>query len=543
MRQPYSQHPSKSADLAAHQQQDIVIGSMNIGRTIEMAVQNHQRGNLGEAEALCRRVLASEPNNADALYWLGAIAHQTGRVDMAIGYIQRAIQVRPLMAEAHYNLGTALREVGCVEQAIDSFRKALELQPEFVDAANDLGSALRQAGRMDEAVAVLRQTVRQAPRFYKAHNNLGNALRALGRFDEAEAALRAALRLRDDVAEIHVNLGNVLCDKGQLAGAIAATRQAIRLRPDLADAHQNLGSALLLAGDYAEGWREHEWRWRCQNAVHLRCVSGRPQWDGSNLGGRTILLQADAGFGDAIHFVRYIPMVADRGGQVVLECPKQLHRLLGNLRGVRQLITAQDPLPSFEVHCPLMSLPLAFNTTIETIPSKVPYLMPEESLVRQWAHRLSECRRPRVGLVWAGNPGSNYRKRSLSLSMLAPLSAAGDITFYSLQLGDAARQVLAPPHGMKVIDHSRELIDFAETAALTANLDLVIAVDTAVAHLAGALGKAVWVMLPFAPDWRWMLERADSPWYPSMRLFRQTTFGDWDQVVQRVARELEKLRS
>jgi Flp pilus assembly protein TadD len=517
MRRSCSQHRWKSVYLAGHQSQDIVIGSMNAGRAIEMAEAHNSRANVLRSKGLLQEAIAA--------YHI-------------------ALNLRANFPEAHYNLGTALREAGRVEQAIDCFRKALELQPELVDAANDLGSALREAGRLDEAVAVLRQTVRQSPRFYKAHNNLGNALRALGRFDEAETALRTAIEIRGDIAEMHVNLGNVLRDKGQLAGAIAATRQAVRLRPDLADAHQNLGSVLLLAGEYAEGWREHEWRWRCQNVGQLRCVPGRPRWDGSNLGGRTILLQADAGLGDTIQCVRYIPLVADRGGQIVVECPRELHRLLSNLREVRQLITAQEPMPPFDVHCPLMSLPLAFDTTVGTVPTEIPYLAPEESSVSRWARRLSDFGRPRVGLVWAGNPAHTHdRKRSLRLPMLAPLTAAGDITFHSLQVGDAARQVSAPPPGLKVIDHSAELADFAETAALVTNLDLVIAVDTSVAHLAGALGKAAWVMLHFAPDWRWMLGREDSPWYPSMRLFRQTRFGDWDEVVRRVARELEIFQS
>jgi tetratricopeptide (TPR) repeat protein len=546
---------------------------MNNAQAIELAIQKLQRGELGEAEALYRQVLATEPNNADALHMLGVIAYQTARLDMAIECFQRVIQLRPLMAEAHnslasayrakglplqavaacrnvvrlrendpeahFKLGALLREAGCADQAVDSYRKALELRPGFADAATDLGSALREAGRLDEAVTVLEQTVQQAPFSFKAHNNLGNALRVVGRLDEAEAALRTALQLRDDIAEIHVNLGHVLLQKGQLAGAIAATRQALRLRPDMADVHHNLGSILLLAGEYAEGWRELEWRWRCRNFGHMRSVPGRPRWDGSNLNGQTILLQSEAGLGDALHLARYIPMVADRGGQIVLECQKGLHPLLRNLKGVRQLITEEDPLPSVDVHCSLMSLPLAFNTTLQTIPAEVPYLAPEECLVKQWAQRLSAYPGPRVGLVWAGNPGHTHdRTRSLQLAMLAPLAAAGDITFHSLQVGDAARQMSAPPEGLKLIDHSRELTDFAETAALVTNLDLLISVDTSVAHLAGALGKAVWLMQRVAPDWRWMLVREDSPWYPTMRLFRQTTLGQWDDVIQRVADEL-----
>jgi hypothetical protein len=368
---------------------------------------------------------------------------------------------------------------------------------------------------------------------------LGNALRTVGRFDEAEAAIRRAIAIRGDVAEMHVNLGNVLREKGDLPGAIAATRQAIRLRPDLADAHQTLGSHLLLAGEYVEGWREYEWRLRCPNVGHLRSVPGRGRWDGSELGGRTILLQSDAGLGDAIQCARFIPMVVDRGGEVVVECQKELVRLLGKVRGVSQVVSRNDPLPAFDVHFPFLSLPMAFNTTLQTIPKGVPYLGAGEEVMRKWAEKLSGDAGLRVGLVWAGNRNNTQdRKRTLTLHSFAPLADVGGIIFHSLQVGEAANQILDPPKGMKIVDHSAELTDLAETAGLAANLDLVISIDTAVGHLAGAIGKSVWMLLPFTPDWRWMLGREDSPWYPTMRLFRQEKFGDWDGAIGRVAHAL-----
>lgn len=546
---------------------------MNVHQSIKLANEHYRLGDLPKAEQLCQEMLSRDSQCVQAIYLLGLIAYRKSRLDLALVHFRRVIDLRPSMAEAHnslanglrskgliqeaiaayqravglkedfaeafYNLGTALRETDCVEEAVKAFRKSLALQPESADAANDLGSALRETGQIEEAEAVLRQTVQRWPQFFKAHNNLGNALRMLGQFDEAERAVRAALKLRPDIAEIHINLGNVLREKGDIDGAVAATRGALRLRPDMADAHQNLGSHLLLAGRYLEAWPEHEWRWRCQGMTPWRAATLRPQWDGSNLHGRTILLYSDAGLGDAIHCLRYVPLIADRGGRIVVECPEGLHRLVGRLKGVEQIFTEADPLPSSDVQCALMSLPGAFGTTLESIPSRFPYLPVDESLAERWRKQLSNYPHPRVGLAWAGNPKNTVdRRRSMRLAMLAPLAEAGKITFHSLQMGEAAKQITQSPQGLEVVDHSRDLGDFAETAALVQNLDLVISVDTSVAHLAGALGKPIWTMLPYVPDWRWMLNREDSPWYPTMRLFRQTSVGDWPGVVRRIANSL-----
>jgi tetratricopeptide (TPR) repeat protein len=550
---------------------------LTVDQAMQLAVQNHQAGKLSDAEEIYRRVLTQQPNHSDALHLLGVICHQTAQPDAAIDLIRRAIAINPGIAQyhnnlgnalrdkgfsdeaiaayrnavrlkpdysdAHYNLAVALRAQGQIDQAIAAYRNALSFKPEFADAHNDLGSALRETGSLDEAIASLREGIRLQPDLHKAHNNLANALHEKGRLDEAIAALRQALQIKPDIAELHNNLGNILRDDGLLDDAVAALRQSIRLKPDFAEAHYNLGIALLLKGDLPEGWSKYEWRWRCKNVAAPRSGSHQPRWDGADLTGRTILLQADAGFGDTIQFIRYVPLVAARGGKVVLECPPQLHRLLQALPGLERLISANQPLPQFDVHCPLTSLPLAFGTKLETIPAQIPYLNANDDLSRRWAKLLADSDGLKVGIVWAGNPRhSNDRNRSLSLSLLAPLARNPGITFYSLRKGGPPGQISAPPSGIKLIDYTAELTDFADTAALIANLDLIIAADTAVAHLAAALGKPVWVLLPYAPDWRWQLEREDSPWYPTMRLFRQKTWGDWPEVIERAAQTLDAYR-
>ena len=265
----------------------------------------------------------------------------------------------------------------------------------------------------------------------------------------------------------------------------------------------------------------------------------QPPWDGSELNGKTVLLHAEQGLGDSIQFVRYVPMVRDRGGKVVLQCQPALSRLFTGLPGIDRVIKNGDPIPRFDAHCPLLSLPRAFGTTLDSIPASVPYLTADPAAALDWAKRLADRPGKKVGIVWAGRAGYvGDRTRSLSLTTLAPLACASGITWYSLQKGYAAAQISDAPQGMELIDRTAELNDFADTAALIANLDLVISVDTAVAHLAGAMGKSVWTLLPYAPDWRWLLNRDDSPWYPTMRLFRQQRPGDWGEVIQRIAESL-----
>jgi len=547
---------------------------LTIDQAMQLAVRNHQAGRLAEAEKIYRQVLVRQPNHPDALHMLGVIAQQAGRLDSAIELIQQAITIKPGvadyhnnlgaaffargrfdeaisvlraairlkpdLADAHYNLGNVLGEMGLFDEAISALRRAIQLRHGYAEAYNNLGNLLRENGNLEEAAAALRQAIQHKPDFAEAHNNLGNVLRDKGSYDEAIAAHSHALRLKPEYADAYNNLGSAFAAAGRFDEATESLHRAIRLKPDFAEAHFNLAHILLLKGDFHRGWQEYEWRLRCANPRSKRREFIQPRWDGTALNGRTILLHAEQGLGDAIQFVRYASMVSARGAAVIVECQPELVRLFQTLSGVERVVAQNQALPHFELHCPMLSLPLSFNTSPETVPVTVPYLKAAEDLSLAWATRLLPFGERKVGIVWAGSSvHKNDRNRSLSLSQFGPLARAGGITFHSLQKGDAARQASAAPKGMKVIDHSEELGDFADTAALIANLDLVIAADTAVAHLAGALGKPVWVLLPFVPDWRWMLDCPDSPWYPTMRLFRQKSFGDWAGVIEEVSRAFD----
>ncbi|MGD0766751.1 MAG: tetratricopeptide repeat-containing glycosyltransferase family protein [Tepidisphaeraceae bacterium] len=489
-----------------------MIGKDDIQRQLQAGAALHRAGRLREAETIYRRVLSSRPRNADALYLLGLVTQLTRRFAESADLFQRAVSENPKSVKYQVNLGLSLGGMGL--------------------------------GRTAEAIEALRKAVALDPNVPEAWSNLGNEFRNDLKFDQAIECYQKALRLKPDFADAQCNLGVALQEtEPTLAGAIAAYEKAIAMQGDFGLAHWNLGFALLLLGDYARGLAEYEWRFKTQSIVAPRNFP-QPQWDGTDLAGQRILLHAEQGLGDTIHVSRYVPMVAGRGGKVILECPAPLIRLLGNLEGLTQIIAAGEPLPPFDVHCPLMTLPLVFKTTLATIPANVPYLQPDPQLVEPWAIRLPPDRRsPRIGLAWAGRPeNKNDRNRSMRLDQFAPLSTIKHARFVTLQLGPAAIQARRPPAGMELIDHTSELHDFADTAAMLANLDLIITVDTAVAHLAGALARPAWVLLPYMPDWRWMLDRADSPWYPSLRLFRQKTRGDWAEVMERVKRELESRR-
>ena len=346
----------------------------------------------------------------------------------------------------------------------------------------------------------------------------------------------AALRIRPKFAEAHNNLGNAFVEQRDIDQAIDAYRVAIGIDREFASAHYNLSFVLLLKGQFAEGWDEYEWRTRTPGEEKPASFQ-QPRWDGRPLAGQTVLLHAEQGCGDTIQMLRYAPLVAGRGGRVVLACPPELVRLAKTATGIEQVVAAGQNLPAFDAHCPLMSLGHLFETRLDTILSNVPYLKPEPEFVAQWEQRLGpHDGRMRVGLVWAGNPKFKFdRTRSVELNMLAPLAEARNVVFYSLQKGQAAEQAKTPPPGLNLNDLSREIHDFVDTAALLSQLDLLITTDTSVPHLAGGWPGRLWLMLQFVPDWRWLLDRQDSPWYPTMRLFRQRFAGDWRHVVESVA--------
>jgi tetratricopeptide (TPR) repeat protein len=461
-------------------------------------------GKPDEAVTAYERAITQQPNFADAFGALGSLLFNFGRIKVAIPLLHKAVALNSHSPLLHHNLAMALARADQVEEAIASYRKALELRPMDVDVMNHLGVALTAAGRLDDAISCFSKALSVKPEFTSALSNLADALRNQGNVIESETCLR----------------------------------QALKLQPDLPAFHWNLGVVLLLRGKFEEGWKEFAWRDRALELKSIRRGFSQPQWDGSDLGGRTILLHAEQGFGDTLQFVRYLPMVKQRGGRILFGCDPSLHQLFHGQFAVDEWEMPGHESPKFEVHCPLLNLPMVFGTTLQTIPSAVPYLAAPPESKQKWAERLAGIKGIKVGLAWAGSPKqANNRNRSIPPEMLSPLQIQG-VTLISLQKGTAAKP---SPGSPVMIDWTEELTDFAETAGLIANLDLAITVDTSIAHLAGAMGKPVWVMLCFAPDWRWLLDREDSPWYPTTRLFRQPNPGDWQSVVGRVKDALLKL--
>jgi len=494
---------------------------------------------LDEAEDVLRGVTERAPQRGMPWLLLAHARHARGDNDAAIDFLRRAIAADPKLAPAHNDLGTLLQAQGRLEEAEACYRRAIELRERFAEAMSNLGAVLAVRGRVDDAIAWYGHAIAADPQLAPAHNNLGSALARLERFAEAEAAHRRAIVLKPDFGDAHYNLGVALQDLGRFEEALASYDRAAELRPDLVDAHWNRAYVMLTLGRYAEGWREHEWRWRRKE--HPPRSYPQPLWRGEPLADKTILLHAEQGMGDTIQFMRYVPMVAARGGRLILQVPEPLLRLAqASLGHCAQVLSDGEVLPPFDLHSPLLSLPLAFGTTVETIPADIPYIKADEAAAARWRERLGARPGLKVGLVWAGSPiHKNDRNRSIALERLAPLFGAAGIRWFSLQMGERKADLARLPAG-SVTDLSDHLTDFAETAAAVAGLDLVITADTASAHVAGALGKPVWVLVPFVPDWRWFVSREESPYYPSARLFRQPARGDWDSVALRVRRALDE---
>jgi len=502
-----------------------------------------EKGQLDEAITAWREVIALNPNLPEVYVQLADALRDTGQFDDAIAAYRQAIALRGDYAEAISKLGHALKDNGQLDQALAAYRQAIAAGPDVPGAHVDLGNALKERGQLDESIAAYRRAIEIKPDYSQAYNNLGNALQAKEQFDEAIRSYHRAAALDANNAEAHSNLGVALNDMGLIDEAMAPWRRAIEIRPDLPDAHFNLGFAMLAQGDFQRGWEEYEWRRNSKSFPAAMRTFAQLQWDGGTLDGRTILVHAEQGFGDTLQFIRYLPLVARRCGRIIIECPAGLQRLLHMFAGNCQIIVKGQALPPFDLHCPLLSLPRIFGTTLATMPAEVPYLHADPEEAGQWQRRLADySKTAKVGLAWAGSPvHKNDRNRSMNLAALAPLWQVPGVRFFSLQLGEPAAQVSTLPQGMEMVDLTHDLKDFADTAALIASLELVIAVDTAVAHLAGAMGKPVWTLLPFVADWRWLREREDSPWYPSMRLFRQPSRGDWDGVIKRVVDGLSGL--
>jgi tetratricopeptide (TPR) repeat protein len=527
-------------------------------------------GRIEAAEDRYRAALAADPGYGPALHHLGLIRLYHDDAEAAMKLLADAVGQMPAAIEPRCDLAHLLSRTGELAGAIEQYRAVLGQVPTHLGALGGLGQTLQAAGRLDEAlacyeqmatldpasarllaqqgnllrlldrpgaaVAVYRRALAADPRHAPAHNGLGLALGALGESVAAAAAFRQALVLQPDVAAAHYNLGTALQVLNRLDEAADCYERAVALQPDYADAHWNLALTRLAAGDYARAWPHFEWRWRVPSLALNPRTFAEPLWLGAEApAGRTLLLHADQGLGDTLQFCRYVPVIARLGARVVLEVQPPLVPLLTGIEGAAAVIARGDPLPAFDGHCPLSSLPLAAATTIDRIPPPVLGTLPTVETRPHWRAALGAAGRPRIGLVWAGSPGNSLdHRRSMPARHLRQILDLPDLAFFSLQ-----RPLQAPDAALlEAIPPERRLgdafADFVDTAIVLRDLDLVLTVDTAIAHLAGTLGCPAWILLAHGADWRWLVDRSDSPWYPSLRLFRQPAPGDWAGLMRDV---------
>lgn len=497
-----------------------------------------ERGQLLEAESCFLLALELTPDSAELCNNYGVLKFKSHLFKEAIQWFHKAIDLQPEYAQACNNLGLTLKDSGKKAEACSWFRRALELQPQYGEAHNNLGLVLKDLQQIEEAELHFRKTIELRRDHEGAYNNLFLLLKDAGRMEEAEACLRQGIAVRPGHALFYYHLGNFMQDLGRLEEAIAAHEKALALKPDYQEADYALGLIYFSQGQYEKAWEKYELRW----SLFGNFQPPLPLWKGEDLTGKKILLFREQGYGDILQFARYAPLVAAMAKETTLWVDTPLERLLDNSFSMRVEGGNRVPEGSYDVACALMSLPYWLHTTEETIPAQVPYLLAPEEVVARWRGKLAQAvegKNLRVGVVWAGNPKhKNDVNRSLPIEIFQDLFEIQEIAWVSLQEGVRAKELGKATD--IVWDFSAELTDFAETAALITNLDLVIAADTAVAHLAGALGKETWLLLPYIAEWRWQLQREDTPWYPTVRLFRQRQAGDWAEVLGRVKQELSK---
>ncbi|HTU24522.1 MAG TPA: tetratricopeptide repeat-containing glycosyltransferase family protein, partial [Pirellulales bacterium] len=484
------------------------------------------------------------PDYAEVLVNLGVVLRQQGRPDEAASHFERALTLRPDLVQVHKHLGNALSSQGKFAEAAARFRQAIAMQPGYATAHNNLGDVLRKLGETEEAIACFERALTLEPNFAEAHNNLGGMLDHLGRLEEALASYARALALRPNYPEVLQNLATARLKQGLLESAAEDYRRALALRPDFPEAELGVAVCALLKGDYERGWHAYEARLRIGQVVPKTSV---PRWRGEPLAGRTLLLVAEQGLGDTIQGIRYAGEFQAQGVRVALAIPDSLRPLLSSYRDFDEFfLPAQSKTAiAADYSLPLLSAPGALGSNDATIPSKVPYLFANADLTAHWRRELARIEGFRIGIAWQGSRDFFADVwRSIPLAQFAPLAALEDVRLVSLQIGFGTEQIRAVD--FPLVDLADRLDEtagtFMDTAAVMQNLDLVVTSDTAIAHLAGALGVPVFVALQLVPDWRWQLEREDSPWYPTMRLFRQTTLGDWPEVFRRMACAVEARR-
>ena len=532
-----------------HFQQAVGLFDKAISLNPDFAEAHSNRGialkELNQPEAAVAsfdKAISLKPDYAEAYANRGNVLKDLDQLDAAVISFDKAITLKPDYAEAYYNRGKALIELRQPDAAAASFEQAITLKPDFAAAYSSRGNVLKVLQQYDAAIASFNRAIAVKPDYAEAYANRGHVLRDLMQLDAALASYDRAIALKPDFVEAYSNRGNVLKDLCQVDAALASYDRAIALKPDYADAYWNKSLALLLKGDFENGWELYEWRWRTDFFTPYKRNFQQPVWSGREpLAGKTILLHSEQGLGDTIQFGRYASLVANLGAQVIMEVGKPLLGLFKGLAGISRLIEKGDPLPAFDFHCPLLSLPRAFRTGLDTIPCQQKYLDIDPARLACWRSRLGEKNSPRIGLVWGGSAtNTNDHNRSIPLSTVLQ-QLPGNFHYVSLQkdLRDSDESLLdSQPN---ILNFGHELDDFTDTAALCELMDVVISVDTSVAHLSGALGKPTWLLLPFSPDWRWLMDRDDSPWYPSMKVYRQKTPGDWGPVFARIKAELALL--
>ena len=512
--------------------------------TLANALKQQRAGQLEDAERLYEQVLASRPDHFDALHMLGAIALQSGRPDRAVQLIRRALETNPTVAAAHANLALALVQLERFEEAVESYGRQIALRPDAVAAYVHLAAILGRLGRFSDALTICDSALMVHPNMAVAHVARAVALKDLQRLDAVLEACNRAIELQPDFAEAWDKRSAALRDLGRFDEAFDSIQKAISLKPDFALAHEHAGMMYLQAGDFERGWASYDWRTRPGGSTGARIWPQR-RWTGAeSVSGATVLLHSEQGLGDMIQFCRYATLVEARGAAVIVSVPTVLRRLMKSLSPSLQVIADTGPPPPAEWHCPVMSLPLAFATTLHTIPCAVPYLRAEPERVEHW-RRVIGSGGFKVGICWQGRPAANDIGRSFPLSLFTPLSRIPGVRLISLQKGTGGEQLAAMPPGADVEDLGADFDNgadaFIDTAAAMESLDLIITPDTSIAHLAGALGRPTWVALKQVPDWRWLLGRDESPWYPTHRLFRQTHRGDWGSVFALMQASLTRL--
>ncbi len=509
---------------------------------LALALQHHQAGRLQQAEQIYRQIITAEPQNAEVLNELGRVLRKQQRPGEAIEAYRAAVATKPDFADAHINLGNVLSVQNEPEKAIEHYERAIEFNPGVAEVHFNLANVLRSVGKLDNAISHYRTAATLNPSFAAAFNNLADALIDRDELNEAIGCLERALQIQPNYAEAQFNLGIALQEKGSLDKAAACYRNAIQIQPDFAEAHTNLGLVHLLSGNFAEGWQEYEWRWRTRQLAPPKIEGQR--WNGESLAGRTILLHAEQGLGDTIQFVRYAAQIKHFGATVLIGCQRPLTNLVVTGSGIDHVVPEGEELPNFDYYAALGSLPRIMGTSMTTIPKQVPYLFANDSLKNQWSMRLRAIGGFRIGINWRGRPGSGpFRQRDIPLQMISSIASLAGVCLISLQQGEGTSELDECPFPVVRLsgDVDQRNGAFMDTAAVMKCLDLVITSDTAIAHLAGSLGVPVWVGIPFAPDWRWLLGRQDSPWYPTMRLFRQDARGDWMSVFEQIKIALEEL--